>query len=660
MQEHLCQTYRRCYTNMIINLKSKYLFLYFTFSLFFMELLLNVSTSEGLYYEGFIFPLIFSMVFGAILYFLCTFFSYKVNFILSYILLALSGTAFFSQMLYYKFFKTFYSLRSAGNASQILEFWRDILSMIINNWMWIILFFLPVIFILGFGKKVFLFDKIGKLPRIKMACSIVFLYLIGIVSIYFNGREQYSAYDLYFNNSYSILSVKKLGLITTMRLDLQRTLFNWSSSLKEPVHDLPTPASPKIVQNKKVEYNTLNINFNQLISKEKNNTIKSMHKYFENVQPTSKNKFTGRYKGYNLILITAEGFSPYAVRKDVTPTLYKMAHEGFNFKNFYNPIWGVSTSDGEYVACTGLIPKSGVWSFYESSKISMPYVMGNQLKSLGYKTLAYHNHTYTYYKRNFSHPNMGYTYKGLGNGLNVKKTWPESDLEMMQKTVPTYISTQPFHIYYMTVSGHMRYSFSGNQMAYKNRKYVETLPYSNTCKAYIACQIELDKAMEYLLNQLEKAGIADKTLIAISADHYPYGLEDKAIDELAGHKVEKNFELYKSTFILYSKGMKPTTIDKPCSSLDIIPTLSNLLGLKYDSRLLMGQDIFSNSQPLVIFENRSFITDKGHYNAKTKEFIANKGTSVDKTYIKTISQIVNNKFYYSAKILETNYYKSIK
>lgn len=640
--------------------KPNYLLLYFIFSLFFLELLLNVSTSGELYSEGFIFPLIFSILLGAIFYFLCSLFSYKANYILSYILLALSGTAFFSQMLYYKFFKTFYSLNSAGNASQILEFWKDIISMIIKNWMWAILFFLPVIFVLSFGKRIFSFKKIDKLPRMKIACFIVFSYLICIVSIYFSGREQYSAYDLYFNNSYSILSVKKLGLITTMRLDLQRTLFNWSPAQKEPIQDTPIPSLPKTVQNKKVEYNTLNINFNQLISKEKNNTIRSMHKYFKNVQPTSKNEFTGRYKGYNLILVTAEGFSPYAVRKDVTPTLYKMAHEGFNFKNFYNPIWGVSTSDGEYVACTGLIPKSGVWSFYESSKISMPYVMGNQLKSLGYKTLAYHNHTYTYYKRNFSHPNMGYTYKGLGNGLNVKKTWPESDLEMMQKTVPTYISTQPFHIYYMTVSGHMRYSFSGNQMAYKNRTYVEALPYSNTCKAYIACQIELDKAMEYLLNQLEKAGLADKTLIAISADHYPYGLEDKAIDELAGHKVEKNFELYKSTFILYSKGMKPTTIDKPCSSLDITPTLSNLLGLKYDSRLLMGQDIFSNSQPLVIFENRSFITDKGRYNAKTKEFIANKGTSVDKTYIKTISQIVNNKFYYSAKILETNYYKSIK
>ena len=47
-----------------------------------------------------------------------------------------------------------------------------------------------------------------------------------------DGKEQYSAYDLYFNNSYPILSVKKLGLITTMRLGLKRTLFGWSPPQK--------------------------------------------------------------------------------------------------------------------------------------------------------------------------------------------------------------------------------------------------------------------------------------------------------------------------------------------------------------------------------------------------------------------------------------------
>src|SRR5690606_372494 len=112
-----------------------------------------------------------------------------------------------------------------------------------------------------------------------------------------------------------------------------------------------------------------------------------------------KNDYTGKYKGYNLILITAESFSPFAIDENVTPTLYKMANEGYQFTNFYTPVWGVSTSDGEYVALQGLIPKSGVWSFQESGKNSLPFVLGNQLKKLNYPTRAYHNHTYTYYGR---------------------------------------------------------------------------------------------------------------------------------------------------------------------------------------------------------------------------------------------------------------------
>ena len=177
--------------------------------------------------------------------------------------------------------------------------------------------------------------------------------------------------------------------------------------------------------------------------------------------------------------------------------------------------------------------------------------------------------------------------------------------------------------------------------------------------AYMATQIELDKAMEYLLKRLEEAGVADKTLIAISADHYPYGLEKVDIDNLAGHEVESNFELYKSDFILYTESMTPETIDRPVSSLDIIPTISNLLGLNYDSRLLMGVDMFSDTDPLVIFNNRSFITDKGKYNAVTKQFIPNEGVTVDEGYRKAISEEIDRKFYYSAKILETDYYAKV-
>lgn len=636
--------------------------LYFILSLFYLETILKASLGEGFFSSGFLISLLFSLPFSFLSYIISTGFNSSVNYVVTIVLLVLWGLIFASQILYYKLFKTFYTLFSAGNAGQVLEFWKDILALMANNVLWILLAFVPCISIIWL-KKLMVFASISMKTRIILILSAIIFHIIGVAFICAGERTQYSAYDLYFNNDYPVMSVKKLGLITYMRLDIQRLIFGWSPKLEEPKEDIfETPY--KIVAEtepiiKKIQYNTLDIDFAELISNEKNETINNMHNYFMNVKPTKKNEYTGKFKGYNLILITAESFSPFAVHKDLTPTLYKMIHEGYNFTNFYTPIWGVSTSDGEYVACTGLIPKRGVWSFYISGRKSMPYVLGNQLKKLGYETRAYHNNIYTYYKRNISHPNMGYEYKGVGNGLDIKRSWPASDLEMMEITIPEYIGKEPFHTYYMTVSGHMRYSFTGNTIAAKNKKLVEDLPYSDASKAYIACQIELDRALEYLLNKLEEAGIADRTLIALSSDHYPYGLELKEIDELAGYTVDRDFELYKNHFILYTKGMEPVTIDKPCSSLDILPTISNLMGLDYDSRLLMGRDIFSDAEPLVIFESKSFITDKGRYNSVKGVFTPNPGVEVDENYIKSIKDIVDSKFYYSSKILETDYYKYV-
>ncbi|WP_177244110.1 LTA synthase family protein [Alkalibacterium sp. 20] len=416
-------------------------------------------------------------------------------------------------------------------------------------------------------------------------------------------------------------------MITTMRLDFQRLATGWSPTQTAP--DMPT-SNPEPIDEpekeyaeadiemetdekenveKEIEYNMLDIDFDKMLSDGNDDSLNQMHNYFASVEPTAKNEYTGRYEGYNLIFLTAESFAPYAVHEDVTPTLYKMVHEGYNFTDFYVPLWDVSSSDGEYVSLTSLVPKSGIWSFSASANIELPYVMGNQLKELGYNTVAYHNHNYTYYNRDASHPNMGYDYKGIGNGLEISGGWPRSDLEMIQETVPEYIDDEPFHAYYVTVSGHMQYSFAGNNIAYKNKEYVADLPYSEQAKAYLATQIELDKALENMLKQLEEAGIADKTLIVLATDHYPYGLDNSTIDELAGHNVDRTFELYKSPLILYSKDMDPVTIDKPSSNLDIVPTLYNLLGVEYDSRLFMGTDIFSDSSPLVMFRNKSFITD---------------------------------------------------
>ena len=163
-----------------------------------------------------------------------------------------------------------------------------------------------------------------------------------------------------------------------------------------------------------------------------------------------------------------------------------------------------------------------------------------------------------------------------------------------------------------------------------------------------------------MINRLEQAGKLDNTVIAISGDHYPYGLTLEQVNELSDYQKDENFELHHMSFLLWNSEMEnPIKIEKYSSSLDILPTILNLFGIEYDSRLLMGTDILSNSMPLVIYSNRSFITDKCRYNSLTKEIIPNGNSTCTEEEVNTINNIIYNKFKYSKLILENDYYRKL-
>ena len=565
-----------------------------------------------------------------------------------------------SQLVYNKIFHTYYTIFSAANGGAAFQFWTIILQAVRDNLLPLVLLMVPTGLYLWRMRPRFCRRRGLRGAGLALAGLAVF-HLGAVGATFLTGRGSFTPYDLYFDTAAINYSVDRLGLLTTMRLDGQRLATGFQSQLileeEEPAQ--PAMAQPQEDEEEAVLPNILPIDFETLMETETDELVLQLHQAFSTAVPTLQNEKTGLFEGDNLIMIVGETFSGLAVDPQLTPTLYMMSQEGFRFTNFYVPIWGNSTIDGEYVTCQGLLPKQGVWAMYKSAENDLPFTLGNQFKALGYTTNAYHDHSYDYYMRHLSHPNMGYTYKGLGNGLEVTPTWPESDLEMMEVTIPEYIDQVPFHTYYMTVSGHMEYNFYGNAMAIKNQEYVQDLPYSDAAKAYLACNIELDRAMEKLLEALDQAGLAETTVISLSPDHYPYGLPISALNELWGHEVEQNFEMYKTCWILYKKGMTPETVDRPCSNLDILPTLSNLFGLDYDSRLLMGTDVFSTAAPLVIFENRSWITDKAMYNAATGQVTPTTDEEVTQDYIDRINRQVSNKFVLSAQILDTNYYAKV-
>lgn len=636
------------------------LFVFYVATISYFELIYRLLIFKS--FDGdYIFSVLFSFPVASIFFFASTFASEIKNKIIASIIILALMIAYGAQLIYFFIFKTPLSLFSLIGTKDAVQFFDVAASEIIKNDMVVALLFVPLVLLFIFRKKLFLSQRPKSFWLFIVAFVGILSYGVSILSVHITSGDNFSQYEVYYNIASPELSMKKLGVLTTMRLDLERIMFGFEENGNQNIAEVP-PALPSVEKEEEETvlpktYNTMNVDFSSLLASEKDRNILDMHAYFSSNSPTEKNFYTGMFKGNNLIVILAESFSPYAMSPELTPTLHKMSTEGFVFNNFYNPIWGVSTSDGEYVFNTGLIPKSGVWSMLKSSKNYLPFALGNQFKKLGYLTKAYHDHTYTYYGRDKSIPNLGYDYKGLGKGVQIKKTWPESDLEMIEATTDEYISpTQPFAIYYITVSGHREYNFSGNYIAKKNKSYVADLPYSDAGKAYIAANLELEFALKSLISKLEIAGVADNTVIAIIPDHYPYGLSEESLDELAGHKIENNFELYKSVFVLWKKGMEPVLINEPVSTLDVLPTLSNLFGLEYDSRLFAGRDIFSDASPLVIFVNRSWITDNAKYNSLTAQADAT-GGNVE--YRDFINKVVADKFKYSAKILETDYYRKV-
>ena len=563
-----------------------------------------------------------------------------------------------SQFIYWNIFQTPYFLRSAQGLGAALEFWRVAVSEAVQNAGYLILYAAQMVVLFTWVRRTMLRRRHCG-PRRAPAAAFLALALCAGAVLAQNAEN----ISLLTTGYVPVSSARRFGIVPAMALNAKYDLFGAGTQAAgadlsqlevQQAQGQAQPAQTDAARLPGKEYgeNVMDIHFDL---EEEDAVLQDMNRYFSEKQPTGKNEYTGLFEGKNLIYITAEGFSKFLIDEQRTPVLYRLATEGFHFNQFYTPLWGVSTSDGEFAATTSLVPKSGTWSYTDIIGHEMPFALGNLFRQRGAQTLGFHNHSYTYYNRDKSMPTMGYTYYGQGHGLELTEQWPESDVEMMEQSVPMYAGELSFHVYYMTVSGHLGYTFDGNMMAAKHKDEVAGLPYSDEVKAYIACNLELEDALESLLEQLEEAGALENTVIALTADHYPYGLTPEEQSELAGHTLEENFELYRNSFVIWKDGLAHQVIDTPMSTLDILPTVANLFALPFDSRLLMGQDIFSASEPLVIFDNRSWISAQGSYNAATGETTG----QMPAEYIDAVNARVAGKFAYSAKILERDYYRQV-
>lgn len=654
-------------------------FCFFPVVIVYYEIILRLFTKTP-FFQNLFYPIVFGLSFGFLLSGVTSLFRKRVNWWISIIALLVVPFYYGLEAVLRNTYQVFMTLSSitteAGHA--VGGFGSDVRHGVLGAIPVIIVYYIPLILYLIRARQQMPAEQYRPLFGIMMFA--VFLLLWGFGTLF--AAHMPNTRDKYTGKFEFDTATRTFGLATSTRLNLRYSTFGNKAAesfvvtpqtteeneLEEPA-ETEADAAETTANGDLYGYNVMDIDFDELIAETSDPSIKEIHEYVNSLEPSAKNEYTGLFEGKNLITIVAEAFSMQVINEELTPMLYRMSTEGINFTDFYQPAWGGSTTTGEYSVLTGLVPTDSVDTMLDTIGDNMYFTTGNQLQRLGYTSVSFHNGFYDYYDRDQTHLNLGYdSYLGWGNGLeDLLEEWSE-DEATFEATMPTYIDKQPFNAYYMTFSGHCTYDADDSKVEKNLPRVKEVLgdEYEDKTLYYFCYQLELEYALESMVEILEEAGIADDTVIVVCPDHFPYGLGESST---FGNSEDYLLDLYKvdsydgyvrdrTSLIIWSEsieGMGPE-VDTPTSSVDILPTISNLFGLEYDSRLLVGRDVFSDELPLVEWADHSFLTEKGWYNADTGVFLPTTDEEITDEYLENIKTIVANKVAFSGAVPKYDYY----
>ncbi len=390
----------------------------------------------------------------------------------------------------------------------------------------------------------------------------------------------------------------------------------------------------------------------------------------------NKNKYTGKYKNKNVIFLQLEGIDKWLLTKDIMPNTYSLLNNSINFTNhysFYNG--GGSTFNSEFMVNTGYTtPYTFPMNAYSLNKNDFPYSLANLLKQKDYSVKAYHMNSKEYYSRGINYSNWGYdNYFGLQDLGTYTDTKYQLDRELILNETfynEMFNNDGKFMNYIITYSNHLPFDSNRGvcnrliKLDYENE--LENLS-SDEKKEFIGnlnlseedCIKRQAKETDYMVGLLIQAlkdnNLYNNTIIVAYADHYLYTVSDYEILKKNGKDIETNLINHTPFFIWSAKGKKEE-VKKVTTSMNILPTVLNLLGINYNEKWYIGGDIFSKGfKPFVVFPDLSWYD--GTYYVEDASVVNNKKIS------ESLLEEKNNYAEYLVKkndlVLKYNYFKEI-
>lgn len=524
------------------------------------------------------------------------------------------------------------------------------------------------------------------LDALKSANPLIWVFAIIIIIIFILGLEKNKNQE---QNNFKKLGIVILGFITLHFLipytlgaaNDELTFSTWRNARNIYINF--NDANKSMVITGLYEYTIRNFYITYLQSEDEVSDVDI--EFIEstiNDEETYKTKYTGKFKGKNLIMLQLEGIDDWLLNEEDMPNLYSLTKNAYNFTNHYSYYnGGGSTFNSEFAVNTGFItPLSYTQNAYTFNKNSFPFSLANLFKSEGYEVNAFHMNSAEYYSRGINYKNWGYdNYYGLKDQSYYTDKSYNLDRELILN--PTFNellfpTDQNFVNYIITYSNHMPFTSEKGvckqildlekketeeketEKTTKKKKSTKTTE-TTTERIYTEQECikiqakETDYFIGLLIDRLKELDLLNDTIIVGFADHYLYTVEDQTI--LENHKDETNNNLINHTpMFIYNKNLNKKNIKEVTSQLDILPTILNLFGLEYHPSYYLGKDALNpNYKGIVFFSDYSWYDGKVY----VENGLVTNNKKINKTSLEEKNSYVSYITEKNDKILKYDYFK---
>ena len=502
---------------------------------------------------------------------------------------------------------------------------------------------------------------------------------------------------MFFKTLTSGIVVIAIVIVTLSGTEISRFVKQWNREYIVQRFGIYTYTINDVIQSLEPKVNTM-FGYDE--------AARTYREFYSNLdRDASDNKYTDIFKGKNVIFIHAESIQNFLIDLEVngieiTPNLNKLAKEGLYFSNFYPQISVGTSSDTEFTLTTGLMPSSSgtvFLNYYDRTYEALPSLFND----MGYYTFSMHGNNGDYWNRKTMYQSLGYQHfyaedsyefsndktqdDYVGLGLSDKSFFKQSIQKLLEikenhqnymGTIITLSNHSPFNDLekYPQLDFSITFNKTLDELDENGNNIVEevTVPYlENTSMGnYLKSAHYADEALGEFFNMIMENNLDENTVFIIYGDHeaklgksqfnllYNYDPNtDDVKDETDPTYIPMGtyeYELLKNTpFIIWTSDKTFTgEVTDVMGMYDVLPTVANMFG--FESHYVLGNDIFSNNEKIVIFPNGNFLTNKVFYNNLKDEYVLLTNDPIESDYIEKYKEYTESRLDVSKALITHN------